>query len=67
MNVVEASGLGKRDGGARALGDCMAEIPAGRAAASAGPNGVGRSTLVNLPVGLAVPGQAFAQCLAPHG
>src|SRR5216684_3061675 len=48
MNVIEASGLGKRYGSTRAL-------PAGHVAALVGPNGAGKSTLLNLAVGLAVP------------
>src|SRR3979490_2752092 len=55
MNVVEASGLGKRDGGAWALRECTLEIPAGRVAALVGPNGAGKTTLLNLAVGLAAP------------
>jgi ABC-2 type transport system ATP-binding protein len=55
MNVVEASGLGKRYGGTWALRECTLAIPAGRVAALAGPNGAGKSTLLNLAVGLAEP------------
>ena len=55
MNVVEASGLGKRYGGTWALRECTLEIPAGRVAALVGPNGAGKSTLLNLAVGLTVP------------
>jgi ABC-2 type transport system ATP-binding protein len=55
MNVVEASGLGKRYRGTWALRDCTLEIPAGRVAALVGPNGAGKSTLLNLAVGLSVP------------
>src|SRR5215472_4547448 len=55
MNVVEASGLGKRYGGTWALRECTLEIPAGRVAALVGPNGAGKSTLLNLAVGLAAP------------
>jgi ABC-2 type transport system ATP-binding protein len=55
MNVVEASGLGKRYGATWALRECMLEIPAGRVAALVGPNGAGKSTLLNLAVGLSVP------------
>jgi ABC-2 type transport system ATP-binding protein len=55
MNVVEASGLGKRYGGTWALRECTLEIPAGRVAALVGPNGAGKSTLLNLAVGLSVP------------
>jgi ABC-2 type transport system ATP-binding protein len=55
MNVVEASGLGKRYRGTWALRECTLEIPAGRVAALVGPNGAGKSTLLNLAVGLSVP------------
>ncbi len=55
MNVVEASGLGKRYGGTWALRECTLEIPAGRVAALVGPNGAGKSTLLNLAVGLSAP------------
>ena len=52
MNVVEATGLGKRYGGTWALHECTLAIPAGRVAALVGPNGAGKSTLLNLAVGL---------------
>jgi ABC-2 type transport system ATP-binding protein len=55
MNVLEASGLGKRYGGSWALRECTLEIPAGRVAALVGPNGAGKSTLLNLAVGLSLP------------
>jgi ABC-2 type transport system ATP-binding protein len=55
MNIVEASGLGKRYGGTWALRECTLEIPAGHVAALVGPNGAGKSTLLNLAVGLAAP------------
>ena len=55
MNVVEASGLGKRYGRTWALRDCTLEIPAGRVTALVGPNGAGKSTLLNLAVGLSAP------------
>jgi ABC-2 type transport system ATP-binding protein len=55
MNVVEASGLGKRYGGTWALRGCSLAIPAGHVAALVGPNGAGKSTLLNLAVGLAAP------------
>ena len=42
MNVVEASGLGKRYGGTWALRECTLEIPAGHVAALVGPNGPAR-------------------------
>jgi len=55
MNVVEASGLGKRYGRSWALRECTLEIPAGRVAALVGPNGAGKTTLLNLAVGLSSP------------
>jgi ABC-2 type transport system ATP-binding protein len=55
MNVVEASGLGKRYGRTWALRECTLEIPAGRVAALVGPNGAGKTTLLNLAVGLTAP------------
>jgi ABC-2 type transport system ATP-binding protein len=55
MNVVEASGLGKRYGRTWALRECTLEIPAGRVTALVGPNGAGKTTLLNLAVGLSVP------------
>jgi ABC-2 type transport system ATP-binding protein len=55
MNVIEASGLGKRYGGTWALRECSLAIPAGHVAALVGPNGAGKTTLLNLAVGLAAP------------
>jgi ABC-2 type transport system ATP-binding protein len=55
MNVVEASGLGKRYGGTWALRECSLAIPAGHVAALVGPNGAGKSTVLNLTVGLVAP------------
>ena len=55
MNVVEASGLGKRYGGTWALRECSLAIPAGHVAALVGPNGAGKTTLLNLTVGLMAP------------
>jgi ABC-2 type transport system ATP-binding protein len=55
MNVVEASGLGKRYGRTWALRECTLQIPVGRVAALVGPNGAGKSTLLNLAVGLTGP------------
>lgn len=55
MNVLEASGLGKRYGGTWALRDCSLAIPAGHVAALVGPNGAGKTTLLNLAVGLVSP------------
>jgi len=55
MNIIEASGLGKRYGTTWALRECTLAIPAGHVAALVGPNGAGKSTLLNLAVGLAAP------------
>src|SRR5580700_4875689 len=55
MNVVEASGLGKRYGSTWALRECSLAIPAGHVTALVGPNGAGKTTLLNLAVGLASP------------
>jgi ABC-2 type transport system ATP-binding protein len=55
MNVIEASGLGKRYGSTWALRECSVAIPAGHVAALVGPNGAGKTTLLNLAVGLAAP------------
>jgi ABC-2 type transport system ATP-binding protein len=55
MNVIEASGLGKRYGGTWALRECTLAVPAGHVAALVGPNGAGKTTLLNLAVGLAEP------------
>ena len=55
MNVIEASGLGKRYGSTWALRECTVAIPAGHVAALVGPNGAGKTTLLNLAVGLVAP------------
>jgi ABC-2 type transport system ATP-binding protein len=55
MNVVEASGLGKRYGATWALRECTLAVPAGHVAALVGPNGAGKSTLLNLAAGLTAP------------
>jgi ABC-2 type transport system ATP-binding protein len=55
MNVIEATGLGKRYGATWALRDCTLAIPAGHVTALIGPNGAGKSTLLNLAAGLAAP------------
>ena len=46
MNVIEASGLGKRYGGTWALRECSLAIPAGHVTALVGPSGGGKSTLL---------------------
>jgi ABC-2 type transport system ATP-binding protein len=55
VNVIEASGLGKRYRSTWALRECSLAIPAGHVAALVGPNGAGKTTLLNLAVGLAAP------------
>ncbi len=55
VNVIEASGLGKRYGSTWAVRGLAVAIPAGRVAALVGPNGAGKTTLLNLVVGLAAP------------
>jgi ABC-2 type transport system ATP-binding protein len=55
MNMVAASGLGKRYGSTWALRECTLTVPAGHVTALVGPNGAGKSTLLNLTVGLSVP------------
>jgi ABC-2 type transport system ATP-binding protein len=55
MNVIEASGLGKRYGSTWALRECSLAIPAGHVVALVGPNGAGKTTLLNLAVGLVAP------------
>jgi len=66
MNVVEASGLGKRYGGTWALRECTLAIPAGRVTALVGPNGAGKSTLLNLAVGLTAPSAGTVTVLGGH-
>ena len=55
MNVIEASGLGKRYGSTWALSECSLAVPDGHVAALVGPNGAGKTTLLNLAVGLVGP------------
>ncbi len=55
MNVVEASGLGKRYGSSWALRECTLAVPAGHVTALVGPNGAGKTTLLNMAVGLVAP------------
>jgi ABC-2 type transport system ATP-binding protein len=55
MNIIEATGLGKRYGSTWALRECTLAIPDGHVAALVGPNGAGKTTLLNLAVGLTAP------------
>jgi ABC-2 type transport system ATP-binding protein len=55
MNVIEASGLGKRHGRSWALRECTLAIPAGHVTALVGPNGAGKTTLLHMVVGLSRP------------
>jgi ABC-2 type transport system ATP-binding protein len=63
VNIVEASGLGKRYGATWALRECSLAIPAGHVIALIGPNGAGKSTLLNLAVGLVAPSAGGATVL----
>src|SRR5258707_13281754 len=55
MNVIEASALGKRYGSTWALSECTLAIPGGHVAALVGPDGAGKTPLLNLAVGLTDP------------
>src|SRR5215469_3761501 len=55
MNVIEATGLGKRYGRTWALRNCTLSVPAGQVTGLVGPNGAGKTTLLSLAVGLAAP------------
>ena len=66
MNVIEASGLGKRYGSTWALRECTLAIPAGHVAALVGPNSAGKTTLLNLAVGLAAPTTGAVTVLGGH-
>jgi ABC-2 type transport system ATP-binding protein len=57
MNVIEATGLGKRYWTTWALRGCTLAIPSGRVAALVGPNGAGKTTLMHLAVGLTTPAE----------
>jgi len=69
MNVIEATGLGKRYGSTWALRECSLAIPDGHVAALVGPNGAGKTTLLNLAVGLTTPSAGTVTVLggAPAG
>lgn len=53
--VIEARRLTKRYRSADALTDCTFSLPTSKIAALVGPNGVGKSTLVHLTMGLLSP------------
>ena len=55
MNVIEATGLGKRYRGTWALRECTLAVPEGHVVALVGPNGAGKTTLLNMAVGLTAP------------
>jgi ABC-2 type transport system ATP-binding protein len=55
VNVLTATGLGKRYRRNWALRDCSLAVPAGRVVALVGPNGAGKTTLLHLVVGLLTP------------
>jgi ABC-2 type transport system ATP-binding protein len=55
VNVIEASGLGKRHGMFWALRECSLAVPAGHVTALVGPNGAGKTTLLHMVVGLSRP------------
>jgi ABC-2 type transport system ATP-binding protein len=64
MNVIEASGLGKRYGSTWALHECTLAIPDGHVVALVGPNGAGKTTLLNLAVGLTAPTAGMVSVLS---
>ena len=55
MNVIEATGLGKRYGRKWALRDCTVAVPQGHVTGLVGPNGAGKTTLLSMAVGLVAP------------
>jgi ABC-2 type transport system ATP-binding protein len=55
MNVIEATGLGKRYRRSWALHDTSLAVPAGHVVALVGPNGAGKTTLLHMSVGLTRP------------
>jgi len=66
VNVIEASGLGKRYGSMHALRDCSIAVPAGHVTALVGPNGSGKTTLLSLAAGLAAPSEGGLTVLGGH-
>ena len=63
MNVIEATGLGKRYRGTWALRECTLAVPEGHVVAMVGPNGAGKTTLLNMSVGLTAPTEGRATVL----
>jgi ABC-2 type transport system ATP-binding protein len=55
--MLEARGLGRRYGRRQALQDCTLAIPSGKVVGLVGPNGVGKTTLLHLTVGLLAPSE----------
>jgi ABC-2 type transport system ATP-binding protein len=53
--VLSARGLGKNYGRRWGLADCTLDVPAGRVVGLVGPNAAGKTTLLNLAVGLLTP------------
>lgn len=53
--VIETDGLGKRYRRRWALTDCTLTIPAGHVVGLVGPNGPGKTTLLDLATGMAAP------------
>jgi ABC-2 type transport system ATP-binding protein len=53
--VLRAHGLGKRYRRRWALSDCTLDVPAGRVVGLVGPNWAGKTTLLNLAVGMLTP------------
>ncbi|MGH8995094.1 MAG: ATP-binding cassette domain-containing protein [Acidimicrobiales bacterium] len=68
MNVVEATGLGKRYRSTWALRDCDLAIPKDHVVALIGPNGSGKTTPLHCIVGLLAPGTGTVEVMgAPAG
>ena len=63
MNIIEATGLGKRYRGTWALRECTLAVPEGHVVALVGPNGAGKTTLLNMSVGLTTPTEGRATVL----